>query len=93
MEEQDLAFASMGDAGQYVAQPTESFEVVEGQTYTVNWDGTEYECIGFASNSMHMIGNLSILSMSESDDTGEPFLYYINGNNGGVGTFDTQAIL
>ena len=91
MEEQELAFASMGDAGQYAAQLTEAFEVVEGQTYTVNWDGTEYECVGFASNSMPMIGNLSILSMSESDDTGEPFLYYNNGNKGGVGTFDTSA--
>ena len=91
MEEQELAFALTGDAGQYGVLLTEAFEVVEGQTYTVNWDGTEYECVGFASNSMPMIGNLSILSMSESDDTGEPFLYYNNGNMGGVGTFDTSA--
>ena len=91
MEEQELAFATMGDAGQYGVLLTEAFEVVEGQSYTVNWDGTEYECIGFVSNSMPMIGNLSILSMSESDDTGEPFLYYISGNMGGVGTLDTSA--
>ena len=91
MEEQELAFASMGDDGQYVAVLTEAFEVVEGQTYTVNWDGTEYECVGFAFNSMPMIGNLSILSKSESDNTGEPFLYYISGNKGGVGTLDTSA--
>ena len=91
MEEQEVAFASMGDDGQYAAQLTEAFEVVEGQTYTVNWDGTEYECVGFAFNSMPMIGNLSILSRSESDNTGEPFLYYISGNMGGVGTFDTSA--
>ena len=91
MEEQEVAFASMGDDGQYAAQLTEAFEIVEGQTYTVNWDGTEYACVGFAFNSMPMIGNLSILSRSESDDTGEPFLYYINGNKGGFGTFDTYA--
>ena len=74
-----------------MAQITNAFEIVEGQTYSVNWDGTEYECVGFASNSMPMIGNLSISSMSESDDTGEPFIYYNNGNMGGVGTFDTSA--
>ena len=91
MEEQELAFALIGDTGQYGAQLTEALEVVEGQTYTVNWDGTEYECVGFAFNSMPMIGNLSILSMSESDDTGEPFLYYNNGNKGGIGTLDTSA--
>ena len=91
MEEQELAFALTGDSGQYGVQLTEAFEVVKGQTYTVNWDGTEYECVSFASNSMPMIGNLSILSMSESDDTGEPFLCYSNGNMVGVGTFDTSA--
>ena len=91
MEEQELEFALIGDTGQYGVLLTEAFEVVEGQTYTVNWDGTEYECVGFAFNSMPMIGNLSIMSMSESDDTGEPFLYYNNGNKGGVGTFDTSA--
>ena len=91
MEEQELAFALAGDSGQYVAQLTKAFEFVEGQTYTVNWDGTEYTCVGFVSNSMPMIGNLSILSMSESDNTGEPFLCYNNGNKGGIGTLDTAA--
>ena len=89
VEEQELAFALTGDAGQYGVQLTEAFEVVKGQTYTVNWDGTEYECVGFASNSMLMIGNLSILSMSESDDTGEPFLY--GADNKMIGTPDTSA--
>lgn len=91
LEEQEFAFALIGDVGQYAFPLTEALEVVEGQTYTVNWDGTEYECVGFAFNSMPMIGNLSIFSLSESDDTGEPFLYYNNGNKGGFGTFDTSA--
>ena len=50
------------------------FEIVAGKTYTVNWDGTEYECIGVAlPRNMYIIGNLSI--KGGGDDTGEPFLY------------------
>ena len=71
MEEQQVAFKS--NKGVYMAQITNAFEVVEGQTYTVNWDGTEYECVGVISDSMTLLGNLSIMGMG--DDTGEPFLY------------------
>ena len=50
------------------------FEIVAGKTYTVNWDGIGYECIGVAlPRNMYIIGNLSI--MGGGDDTGEPFLY------------------
>ena len=44
MEEQALAFAQDGNAGPYIANLTNALEIVEGQTYTVNWDGTDYEC-------------------------------------------------
>ena len=73
MEEQVVAFASEGDAGQYTAHLTEAFELVVGQTYTVNWDGTEYECVCSAFNSVPVLGNLSLFGVG--DDTGEPFLY------------------
>ena len=91
MEEQELAFALMGDAGQYGVQLTEALEVVEGKTYTVNWDGTEYECVCVVSNNMPMFGNLSIIGIG--DDTGEPFLYVYNINMavGGFSTIDTSA--
>ena len=50
------------------------FEIVVGQTYTVNWDGSEYECIGVAHGEhKYIIGNLSIVG--GGNDTGEPFLY------------------
>ena len=68
------------------------FEIVVGQTYTVNWDGTEYECVcvSFAEN-IYIIGNLSI--MGRGDDTGEPFLYtYTNVTpDGQFNTLDTSA--
>ena len=68
------------------------FEIVVGQTYTVNWDGTEYECIGVAHGEhKYIIGNLSI--MNAGVDTGEPFLYtYDNANpRGQFNTLDTAA--
>ena len=89
MEEQQVAFTLSN--GLYMAQITNAFEVVKGQTYTVNWDGTEYECVGVVFNSMLALGNLSI--MGAGDDTGEPFVYgYDTKQHAGMfGTLDTAA--
>ena len=90
MEEQELAFALSN--GVYMAQLTSAFEVVEGQTYTVNWDGTEYECVGVSSDeNVYVFGNLSIVGMG--DDTGEPFAYGYNPGRafGQFVTLDTAA--
>ena len=75
MEEQELEF-TLSDSI-YIALITNGFDIVEGQTYTVNWDGTEYECVGSVSGSgTPVLGNLSIAG--EGDDTGEPFIYVYN---------------
>ena len=88
MEEQELAFTSGVDA--YYASLTNPLEIVVGQTYTVNWDGTDYECVCSAFNSMLALGNLSITGAG--DDTGEPFVYTENESlGGGFGTLDTSA--
>ena len=73
MEEQEVAFILNNNV--YAAQITNPPEIVEGQTYTVIWDGTEYEsvCVAIESMSLLALGNLSIMGMG--DDTGEPFLY------------------
>ena len=71
MEEQQVAFALSN--GVYMAQLTSAFKIVNGQTYTVVWDGTEYECVCSVFNSMLVLGNLSI--MGAGGDTGEPFTY------------------
>lgn len=68
------------------------FEIVAGKTYTVNWDGIGYECIGVAlPKNTYMIGNLSI--MGAGDDTGEPFLYTYQSATprGKFYTLDTSA--
>ena len=74
MAEQELAFTLT--MGAYAATLTNVLEVVVGQTYTVNWDGTAYERVCSAFNSMPYLGNLSITGMG--DDTGEPLLYVYN---------------
>ena len=90
MEEQEVAFTSGADA--YGAQLTSPLEIVNGQTYTVKWDGTEYECVCFAStDNVYRFGNMSILG--EGGDTGEPFLYTykISKQEGFFDTLDTSA--
>lgn len=89
MEEQELAFTLSN--GLYMAQITNAFEIVEGKTYTVNWDGTEYECVGVVSHSIPAIGNLSM--MGAGDDTGDPFVYAydIEQAHGQFATIDTAA--
>ena len=89
MEEQQVAFTSSN--GRYAVQLTNAFEVVDGQTYTVNWDGTEYECVCSVFNSMLVLGNLSI--MGAGNDTGEPFMYGYDSRQavGMFATLDTAA--
>lgn len=90
LEAQELAFVL--NNGIYGAPIASAFKVVEGQTYTVNWDGTEYECIGSVFNdSMLFFGNGSI--MGGGNDTGEPFCYaYLKtAAKGMFGTLDTSA--
>lgn len=90
MEEQELAFALNDKV--YSAQLTNAFEIIEGQTYTVNWDGTEYECVGVAIDEDKCgLGNLYLLKVG--DDTGEPFSYTYNKTYtiGGFMTSDTSA--
>ena len=87
MEEQALAFTLSKSNGLYTAPITNAFEIVVGQTYTVKWDGTEYECVGIVFNSIPSLGNLSIVGVG--DDTGEPFLYASHENS--FATLDTSA--
>ena len=91
MEEQELAFTLSEKDGFYMAQLTNELKIVDGQTYTVNWDGAEYECVGVVFNSIPALGNLSIMGVG--DDTGEPFVYAYNTKRavGIFATLDTAA--
>ena len=90
MEEQELAF----EVDDYVKVATlpNPIEIIEGQTYTVNWDGTEYKCVGFTIDEDKCgFGNPYLLKVG--DDTGEPFSYTYNKTYaiGGFMTSDTSA--
>ena len=89
MEEQEVAF-TLSD-GLYMAPATNAFEIVEGQTYTINWDGTEYICVSSLADAGPIIGNLSFAGAG--NDTGEPFAYlYIPDEAAGqFATSDTSA--
>ena len=91
MEEQEVAFTLDEESGVYMAQITNAFEIIEGQTYTVNWDGAEYECVGIVFHSVLALGNLSIYGAS--NDTGEPFIYTYDSSQPSAGftTHDTSA--
>ena len=87
LEEQALAFTPVGSAGVHVAALAEQLALVGGQTYTVSWDGTEYQCVFFDNGKKAYLGNASIGGSGE--DTGEPFLYDFYQN--AFGTLDTSA--
>ena len=90
MEEQEVAF-TLGDYF-YMAPLTSAFEIVVGRKYTVNWDGTEYECIGVSfGESAYVFGSLSIIGAGA--DTGEPFIYIYNAKQHTTlsATLDTSA--
>ena len=86
MEEQELEFAHVTN-GVYAAFLTDRLALVPGQTYTVKWDGTEYECVCFDDGKDAYFGNTSIMGWGE--DTGEPFSYLPD--DGAFATLDTSA--
>ena len=89
MVEQEVKFSSKDDPV-YYGRPAEPFDTVEGKTYTVSWDGTEYECVCSVFQSVPMLGNLSDAGVG--NDTGEPFLYSKSDDRGIFATYDTSAI-
>lgn len=86
MEEQELEFAEVAN-GIYGAFMATALDIVGGQTYTVNWDGAEYECVCVDDGKDEYLGNKSIFG--SGDDTGEPFLYDLGKN--AFATLDTSA--
>lgn len=59
--------------GMMTATLVENFDAVEGENYTISWDGTDYVCTYILSTGGHFLGNLGLADAG--DDTGEPFLF------------------
>lgn len=69
------------------------FQLVEGKTYRVTWDGTDYECVGKNYSGYIMIGNNKIYAYDGTDetDTGEPFAIEIGSDSGCIYTTDNNS--
>lgn len=77
LEETTAEFTTDNDV---IYQTPLNFELLkEGQTYSVSWDGTVYDCVCRLIDSAPFIGNLSI--MRKGEDTGEPFVIGYEGWN------------
>ena len=67
------------DSGVTTATWPESFDLVDGKTYCVYWDGTDYVCTGILFNgTVPILGNLGLIGAGE--DTGEPFVFLNQGH-------------
>lgn len=74
--ETTVTFSKMD--GLMAASWPESFDLIDGQTYTISWDGTDYVCTGILLNgTVPVLGNLGIAGAGE--DTGEPFIFMNQG--------------
>lgn len=77
MEEQELGFVLDADMGLYVAHLSPAPFLPEvGETYTVVWDGTEYECVALDGSALAegcvLIGNASVFGLPGNE---EPFVF------------------
>ena len=79
MEEQEVDFSIR--TGELVgAYSPVQFVPVLGQTYTISFDGVEYECEAKSPEAGWVyFGNLHIM-MPSKEDTGEPFIYTNEGS-------------
>lgn len=62
------------DGGLMLAIWPKNFDLVDGKTYAISWDGIDYICTGILSYGVYpALGNLRLSGSGE--DTGEPFLF------------------
>lgn len=72
LEEQELAFSPTGDV--YSSTLPVTLDLIEGNLYTVVFDGVSYECVcALIFGSYPFIGNPAVFGAA---DTGEPFMYF-----------------
>lgn len=86
----ETTFTFSNSDGAMMSQLPENFIPIEGETYNVSWDGTEYTCVGSMIERMTCFGNLSIVS-NRLENTGEPFIFMYQGGRCIVGTMDTST--
>ena len=88
VEESTVSFAEAHE-GIYGAEILPMFLATTGETYTVYWDGTAYECICVNHMGYPVLGNLSIAF--GGGDTGEPFAIMMSNEYIVIYTTDASA--
>ena len=88
VEESTVSFAEAHE-GVYGAEILPMFLATAGETYTVYWDGTAYECICVNYAGYPVLGNLSIAF--GGSDTGEPFAIMMSNEYIVIYTTDASA--
>lgn len=78
VEEQTVAFSDMGGVYAVKGWPT-NFDAVVGKTYTISWDGTEYECECECLGNQSTLGFGNLAIAGAGIDTGEPFIFMYQG--------------
>lgn len=53
-------------------------ELVIGQSYTVTWNGKDYECIAYEARGIAAIGNNSMLDREDASASNEPFFIAVS---------------
>lgn len=88
VEESTVSFAEAHE-GIYGAEILPMLLATAGETYTVYWDGTAYECICVNYTGYPVLGNLSIAF--GGSDTGEPFVIMMSNEYIVIYTTDASA--
>lgn len=94
IEETVIGFEYNEEVGAFSANFNPSpFVPIEGETYKIVWDNTEWSCVAFNVDSepdLTFLGNTYALG---GPDTGEPFFYSClkNGDGATLFTFDSQS--
>lgn len=87
-----LSFAYSEDSGAYTNDNNPSlFTPVEGETYTVAWDGAKYVCTAYVSellSGMVLLGNTVLIG---GDDSGEPFAMCSMADGSGMTIFSATS--
>ena len=87
-----LSFAYSEDSGAYTNDNNPSlFTPVEGETYTVAWDGVKYVCTAYVSellSGMVLLGNTVLIG---GEDSGEPFAMCSTADGSGMTIFSATS--
>lgn len=68
-----------GGGGIMYAELPVNFNAVEGQTYKISWDSTDYVCTCTVVDGNQYLGNLGLFG--DGDNTGEPFIFSIGSSS------------